>query len=89
MQFAPKERLKRGDFLSLIFISKSISKKLFKIVAFQNPEFKILDDWKILAFPNPEFKILAAFKIVALQNPQFKFWPILSFFLFKLLNSKF
>ena len=33
------------------------------ILAFQNPEFKILADFKILAFKNPKFKILAEFKI--------------------------
>ena len=31
----------------------------FKILAFQNPEFKILAQLKILAFQYPEFKILA------------------------------
>ena len=41
----------------------------FKIVAFRNPEFKILADFKILpdfrilAFENPDFKIMADFKI--------------------------
>ena len=30
----------------------------FKILAFQNPAFKILADFKIVAFQNPEFKIL-------------------------------
>ena len=46
-----------------------------KILAFQNPEFKILVGFKILAFENPEFKTLADFKILAdlkilaLQNP--------------------
>ena len=44
----------------------------FKILAFQNPEFKILADLKILAFQNPEFQILADFKIIAFQNPEFK-----------------
>ena len=34
----------------------------FKILAFQNPEFKILADFKILAFQNPEFKLLAEYK---------------------------
>ena len=43
-----------------------------KIVAFQNPEFKIFADFKILAFQNPEFKILADFKILAFKNPEFK-----------------
>ena len=31
----------------------------FKILAFQNLEFKIFADVKILALENPEFKILA------------------------------
>ena len=44
----------------------------FKIVAFQNPQFKILANFKILAFENPEFKILADFKNLALENPEFK-----------------
>ena len=44
----------------------------FKILAFQNPEFKIFDDFKILTFQNPEFKILDDFKILAFQNPQLK-----------------
>ena len=34
---------------------------------------KILADFKILVFQNPEFKILADFKILAFQNPEFKF----------------
>ena len=33
-----------------------------KILAFQNPEFKILAEFNILAFQNPEFKILAKFE---------------------------
>ena len=33
-----------------------------KILAFENPELKILDYFKILAFQNPEFKLLAEFK---------------------------
>ena len=37
----------------------------FNILAFQNPEFKILADFKILGFQNPEFKILADFNIQA------------------------
>ena len=44
----------------------------FKVLAFQNPELKILADFKILAFENSHFKILADFKILAFQNPQFK-----------------
>ena len=36
------------------------------ILAFQDPEFKILVDFKILAVKNPKFKI------VAFQNPEFK-----------------
>ena len=62
---------------------KIISQNLkFKIIAFQNPEFKILVDFKILAFKNPKFKILvfqnhefkifAHFKVLPLQNPEFK-----------------
>ena len=43
-----------------------------KILAFENPEFKILDDFKILAFQNPEFKIFGEFKILAFQNTDFK-----------------
>ena len=39
----------------------------WKILAFQNPKFKILADFKILAIQNPEFKILANFKILAFQ----------------------
>ena len=31
----------------------------FKILAFQKPEFNILDELKFLAFKNPKFKILA------------------------------
>ena len=34
------------------------SKLKKKILAFQNPEFKILADFNILAFHNPAFKIL-------------------------------
>ena len=47
----------------------------FKILAFQNPEFKMLADFKtlahfkILAFQNPELKILADFKNLVLKNP--------------------
>ena len=44
----------------------------FKILAFQNPQFKILADFKILAFHNSQFKILADFKILAFHNPEFK-----------------
>ena len=36
---------------------------VFKILAFQNPEFRILADFNILAFQNPQFKILANLKI--------------------------
>ena len=42
----------------------------FKILAFQNPEFQILDDFKILAFQNPEFKILAYFKTLRGSLPK-------------------
>ena len=44
----------------------------FKILAFQNPEFKNLADLKILAFQNPEFKIFGKFKMLAFQDPEFK-----------------
>ena len=33
------------------------------MLAFQNPEFKVLVDLKILALKNPKFKIFADFKI--------------------------
>ena len=33
-----------------------------KILAFQNPEFKIFGEFKMLAFQNPEFKLLAEYK---------------------------
>ena len=36
-------------------------------------------DFKILAFPNPEFKILADFKILGFQNPELKIFPISRF----------
>ena len=32
------------------------------ILAFENPEFKILTDFKILALQNPEFKIFGRFQ---------------------------
>ena len=32
----------------------------------------LVADFKILAFQNPDLKILTAFKILAFQNPQFK-----------------
>ena len=32
------------------------------ILAYENPEFKILTDLKILAFQNPEFKIFCRFE---------------------------
>ena len=44
----------------------------FKILPFQNPEFKILAHFKILALQNPEFKILADFNLLALQNAELK-----------------
>ena len=44
----------------------------FKILAFQNPEFKILAQLKILAFQYPEFKFLADLKIAAYENPELK-----------------
>ena len=43
-----------------------------KILAFQNPEFKIFGEFKILAFQNSEFKILFDFKILAFQNSELK-----------------
>ena len=49
-----------ADFKILAFLNPE-----FKIVTLQNPEFKILADFKILAFYNPEFKFLAYFKILA------------------------
>ena len=61
----------------------------FKILAFQNPEFKILADLKILAiqilefkildFQNTKFKLLADLKILAFQIPTSRFWPISRF----------
>ena len=44
----------------------------FKILAFQNPEFKIFAQLRILAFQYPEFKILADLKILAFKNPELK-----------------
>ena len=44
----------------------------FKILAFQNPVFKILAQLKILAFQYSEFKIFADLKILAFQNPELK-----------------
>ena len=32
------------------------------ILAYENPEFKILTDFKMLAFQNPEFKICGRFE---------------------------
>ena len=45
---------------------------ILKILAFQDPEFKILIDFKTLAFQYPEFQILSDFKILAFQNPEFQ-----------------
>ena len=45
----------------------------FEILAFQNPEFKILGDIQILAFQNREFKILA------FKNPELNTCAILRF----------
>ena len=60
------------------------------IVAFQNPEFKILADFKILAFQNPEFKILADFKILAVQNTELKIFADFKIYTFTLYtNSRF
>ena len=55
----------------------------FKILAFQNPEFKNLADLKILGFQNPEFKISADFKKLALQNPEFKILADFKIFAFQ------
>ena len=50
----------------------------FKILAFQNPEFKSWDDFNILAylnilaFQNPKFKIIADFNFFAFQNLELK-----------------
>ena len=60
----------------------------FKILAFQNLEFKILADFKILAFyKNLEFKILADFKILAFQNYDFKMFADFKILAFQ--NSRF
>ena len=40
-----------------------------KILAFENPKFKISAEFTILGLENPEFKIFADFTILALQNP--------------------
>ena len=50
---------------------------VFKMLAFQSPEFRFLADFRILAFQNLELKILAEFKILAFPNSHFK---ILAFF---------
>ena len=48
-----------------------------KILAIQNPKFKILfyckifADFRILAFQNDGFQILAVFRILAFQYPEF------------------
>ena len=47
----------------------------FRILAFQNPVFKILAQLKILAFQYSEFKIFADLKILAFQNPELKEVP--------------
>ena len=44
----------------------------FKILAFQNPDLKILAAFQVLAFQNLEFKILDDLKILAFQTPEFK-----------------
>ena len=61
----------------------------FKILAFQNPEFKILADFKILAFHDPEFKIFAYFKISAFHNPEFKIVADFKILAFQMLKSRF
>ena len=40
------------------------------MLAFQNPQFMILEDFKTLAVQNAEFKILQDFKILTFQNPK-------------------
>ena len=39
----------------------------------------IFADFKILAFQDPEFKILTDFKILSLQDSKFKIWSISRF----------
>ena len=72
-------RRETGLYKHLNFINRSqrsrsicsrFKNKLKKtILAFQNPEFKILADFNILAFQNHAFKILGDLKILAFQNP--------------------
>ena len=38
------------------------------ILAYENPEFKILTDIKILAFQSPEFKIFGRFEDYSFPN---------------------
>ena len=61
--------------ISRFWLSKIVNSRVclnVKILALQNPEFKILAVVQILAFQNPEFKILADFKILALLNSEFQ-----------------
>ena len=51
----------------------------FKILVFENSEFKILSQLKILAFQYPEFKILAEFKISVSKTLNSTFWSISRF----------
>ena len=61
----------------------------FKILALQNPEFKILAEFKILGFQNPEFKRLADFKVLAFQTKKSRFSSISRFELSKILSRRF
>ena len=61
----------------------------FKILAFQNPEFKISAEFKILGFQNPEFKLCADFKVLAFQTKTSRFSSISGFELSKLLTPRF
>ena len=48
----------RREYMMELLCFGSFERADFKILAFQNPDFKILADFKILGFQNPEFKIL-------------------------------
>ena len=58
----------------------------FKILPFQDTEFKILPEFKILAFENPEFSILADFKILAFKKMNSTLWSISRFQPSQILN---
>ena len=45
---------------------------VLRILAFQNPEFKISADFNILALQKSEFQIMAAFKILAFPESWIK-----------------